>query len=223
MKPLQILLYPIFLQCLQFTEDTFWQGIFHNLAYGKTPEGTYISNNMIICKQKNKNFQYRINPLDNPEEVYTILYNFYSNKLNILSSNELVKKKLEFENYTVNFNTTYPTWNSIRRKNIQDTLIENFVIEIRTKYNLSLKQMRSLHTLISIGRMLKVIQTKDIQYENGKILSINGIEFANKRIIFDKEMYNSSVEVSNTNEEKIYYLSDLWEKFIANIQKLIQS
>ena len=37
------IVYPGFIECLQFTEDIFWENIFEDLAYGKTPYGTYIS------------------------------------------------------------------------------------------------------------------------------------------------------------------------------------
>ena len=54
------LLYPIFLECCQYTSDIFWENIFEDLAYGKTPYGTYVSKNFLICNNKKKNFSYKI-------------------------------------------------------------------------------------------------------------------------------------------------------------------
>ena len=54
------IIYPIFLNCCQFTNDPFWQNIFEELAYGKTSYGIYISKNFICCNQKRKEFSYKI-------------------------------------------------------------------------------------------------------------------------------------------------------------------
>ena len=54
------LLYPIFLECSQHADDTFWENIFEDLAYGKAPYGTYISKDFLCCGYKKKEFSYKI-------------------------------------------------------------------------------------------------------------------------------------------------------------------
>ena len=54
------IVYPIFLECCQYTEDTFWESIFTDLAYGKPPYGTYISKGFLCCTHKKKDFSYKI-------------------------------------------------------------------------------------------------------------------------------------------------------------------
>ena len=54
------IVYPIFLECVESIEDTFWKNTFEDLAYGKSPHGTYISNDFLICKSKDKEFNYKI-------------------------------------------------------------------------------------------------------------------------------------------------------------------
>ena len=31
------IIYPVFLECCEFSSDTFWANVFEDLAYGKTP------------------------------------------------------------------------------------------------------------------------------------------------------------------------------------------
>jgi len=50
------IVYPIFLECCQHADNMFWENIFEKLAYGKTPYGTYISNNFLCCGYKDKKF-----------------------------------------------------------------------------------------------------------------------------------------------------------------------
>ena len=73
------IVYPIFIECLQFTEDIFWENIFEDLAYGKTPYGTYISKDFLCCKYKKKDFSYKIERKD-PKILYEEVYNLLANK-----------------------------------------------------------------------------------------------------------------------------------------------
>ena len=41
------IVYPVFLECCEFSVDSFWENIFEDLAYGKTPYGTYINKNFL--------------------------------------------------------------------------------------------------------------------------------------------------------------------------------
>ena len=36
------LVYPIFLKCCEISDDDFWKYVFEELAYGRSPYGTYI-------------------------------------------------------------------------------------------------------------------------------------------------------------------------------------
>ena len=58
------LVYPIFLNCCQYTDDIFWEDIFADLAFGKPPLGTYISKDFLCCSLKQKEFNYKIENKD---------------------------------------------------------------------------------------------------------------------------------------------------------------
>ena len=72
------IIYPIFLECSQFITDKFWENIFEDLAYGKSPYGTYISKGSLTCKYKDKEFIYKLEKKD-PKILYTEIYLLLTN------------------------------------------------------------------------------------------------------------------------------------------------
>ena len=69
--------------------------IFEDLAYGKTPYGTYITKNFFCCSYKSKEISYRIEKKD-PLILYTDLYNLLTKNLGILSRKDKLKKHIDF-------------------------------------------------------------------------------------------------------------------------------
>lgn len=214
------ILYPIFLECCELIEDTFWKNIFEDLAYGKCPYGTYISKDFFCCKYKKKEFSYKIEKKD-PQQLYDDIYEILVKKLGLLSHKDKLQKKIDFTTLENELKEQRKNWASIRKKNIKDNLFENYVIEMKIKYSLTLKQSKYLLSIITIGMIFKIFTTKDIEYANGYIQNINGISFKNKEIILERDIYDFP---ENTNhciwiEKKL--LSDLWEKYLENLRKLI--
>ena len=54
------ILYPIFLECYNHSDDIYWQNIFEDLSYGISPYGTYFSKDYLCCNYKKKEFSYKI-------------------------------------------------------------------------------------------------------------------------------------------------------------------
>ena len=164
------IIYPNFIECVQFTDDIFWKTVFIDLAYGKTPYGTYISKDFLCCGYKNKEFSYKIEKKD-PEKIYTEVYSLLLNKLGLLSQKEKLKKRSDFNIMEDDMKEVNQKWVNIRKKNTKDLLIEKYVIDMKNKYFLSLKQTRYLLSIIFIAMIFKNITSKDIYFENGKIIS----------------------------------------------------
>ena len=83
------IVYPVFLECCEFATDSFWDNVFEDLAYGKTPYGTYINKNFLCCSYKNKEFSYKIERKE-PIELYTDIYDLLTKKLGIMSHKEKI-------------------------------------------------------------------------------------------------------------------------------------
>ena len=136
------IIYPIFLECCQFANDRFWINVFEDLAYGKYPYGTYISKDFLCCNYKDKEFSYKIER-KNPEILYNDVYSLLAKKLGLLSHKDKIKKKIDFYNIH-NDNKENKTWGSIRKKNIKDLLLENYVIDMKKIYSLTITQTKYL-------------------------------------------------------------------------------
>jgi hypothetical protein len=214
------IIYPIFLECCQFTNDIFWENIFEDLAYGKTPYGTFISKDFICCNYKDKEFSYKIEK-KNPEQLYNDIYLLLAKKLGLLSQRDKLKKKIDFYNIEEEIKEGRKNWSSIRKKNIKDLLIENYVIDMKNKYLLSIKQSKYLLSIIFIAMVFKVITVKDIHYENGKIEHIDGIELKKKQINVKRDIYNVETQINNCILIESNLMSDNWEKYINSLKKLI--
>lgn len=213
------IIYPIFLECCQFSSDTFWENIFEDLAYGKTPYGTYISKDFLCCSYKNKEFSYKIERKD-PERMYNEVYGLLSKKLGILSTREKAMKRVDFHKIEDQIKEGRRNWNSIRKKNVKDLLIENFVISMKNRHNLSIKQTRYLLSIIFIAMVFKVITSKDIDYRDGKIHNIEGIDFVNKNVVLRKNVYNIDISFAPYIVMDKKLMSDNWDKYLEKLRKI---
>lgn len=214
------IIYPIFLECCEFSEDTFWKNVFEDLSYGKCPYGTYITKDFFCCNYKNKEFSYKIEKKD-PEILYNDIYELLSKKLGLLSHKDKIKKKIDFSILENEIKENRKNWSNIRKKNIKDLLIENYVIEMKKTYSLSIKQSRELLSIIFIAMVFKVITIKDIEYSDGVIKNINGISFKNKEIIVDRDIYDFDINITPYIIVDKKSMSDNWEKYLDILRKLI--
>lgn len=122
------ILYPIFLEVSQLSKDIFWIYLFENLAYGITPFGTYIDNNIIYCRIKGKQFNFNFNNKTSIN-IFKLLKKLLQDKLKLTSEIDYYSKKKKFDNLLKS--QKYANWKEIKKKNIRDILIENYVIEIK--------------------------------------------------------------------------------------------
>jgi hypothetical protein len=214
------IIYPVFLECLQFTNDFFWENIFEDLAYGKTPYGTYINKDFLCCNYKDKEFSYKIEKKE-PEQLYNDILFLLGKKLGILSLKDKNNKQIDFKNIENELKECRKNWSNIRKKNIKDLLIERYVLNMKDKYLLTFKQAQELLSHIFIGLVFKVISVKDIKYSDGVITSIEGITFENKKINMEKNIYDNEIEfrkciIIDKNE-----MSENWYKYISNLKKIV--
>jgi len=214
------IIYPIFLECCEFSEDTFWKNVFEDLSYGKYPYGTYITKDFFCCNYKNKEFSYKIERKD-PKILYNDIYELLSKKLGLLSHKDKIKKKIDFSILEEEIKENRKNWSNIRKKNIKDLLIENYVIEMKKKYELTVKQARELLSIIFIGMVFKVITVKDIEYSDGVIKNINGISFDKKEIILDRDIYDFELNLTTYIIVDKKSMSDNWEKYLELLRKFL--
>jgi hypothetical protein len=211
--------YPVFLNASQYAGDTFWKYIFEDLAYGRTPYGTYITKDFICCNYKGKEFSYKIDTTKTGEQLYNELYSILFNKFGLLSMEDKQVLRSKFEktrDSTSLINST--SWAGIKKKNIKQLMIENFVITAKKKYVLSQSHTKKLLSYIIIGLIFKTIENDDIDFCDGKIVTIKGFEFEKNNFVKPTNLFvfDSNTAQSANSKKK---LSDMWEKYLVNFKK----
>ena len=211
------IIYPIFIECLNFCENKFWLSIFEDLAYGKSPHGTFIHKNFFCCNYKGKEFSYKIEEIE-PKNIYSDIFNLLTKRLKILSEEDRKNQILDFIKIENEMNEQkYDKWSSIKKKSTKDSLIENFIIEKKKIYDLSEKQVKTLQKQINLGLIFKTISHKDIILKNGRIEKINDLDFFKKDFKFNRDLIKSE-ELENNIEQfnDFYKLSDIYKKIFFN-------
>jgi len=213
------IIYPMFLECSDCCTDNYWKNIFEELAYGQTPYGTYISKGFFCCNYKNKEFSYKIEKKDKVrlyEDICALC-----KKIGLLSHNDKIQKKIDFRNVENDIKGEREKWCNIRKKNLKDFLIENYVIRMKKQHNLDVNQSKYLNYVIFLSMIFKIINMKDIEYEDGQITDIKGISFANKQIILENDLFHyDNRKCILIDDHK--FMSESWEKYLTVLKKKCQ-
>ena len=92
---------------------------------------------------------------------------------------------------------------------------------MKNKYSLSIAQSRYLLSIIFVAMIFKVISNKDIEYENGIIHNIKGIDFIKRQIIVEKDLYNLEVSFAPDIVLDKNLMSDSWEKYLKDLKRTV--
>ena len=166
-----------------------------------------------------KEFSYKIEK-KNAEVIYSEIYELLTKKLGLLSYREKIKKKKIFTDLENSFLGTRKKWSDIKKKNMKELLIELYVTRMKNKYLLSSKQAKYLISIILIALVFKVITSNSIDYNNGRINSIEGIDFAKKQVIIKSNLYSLEVNFAPHIFVDKKTMSENWEKFLENLRKI---
>ena len=212
------IIYPVFLECCKFAKDKFWENVFEDLAYGKTPYGAYISKEYLCCSYKDREFSYKIKRKD-PLVLYNDVYALLSDKLSMSSGQEKHKKRLDFYESENRIKELRKEWSNIRKKSVKDLLIECYVSDMKNKYKLSVSQARYLFSFIFIGLIFKVITSDDIKYSDGKIQNIDGIKLGDGEVNVERNLVDAELNLCAETPEDKKSMSDGWKKYIKTLSK----
>ena len=93
---------------------------------------------------------------------------------------------------------------------------------MRTKYSLSIKQARYLLSTILIAMVFKVITVNDIDYSDGRINKIDGINFAKKQVIITRNLWNMNLNFTSSIFVDKKFMANNWEKYLEKLRKIAQ-
>jgi hypothetical protein len=224
MSKKKILQFPILLECCQLTQDKFWQSVFEDLAYGIGPHGTYISNSMLCCNFKRKSFMYDLRN-KNAHTLFTEISELLKLKLELKSEMDRKIDNTNIQDALEKIKSHNTTWNSIKKKNIKELIINMFVSNMKQTYSLNNKQTTELLTYINMAIVFKTLSSDDIHYENGQIIKIKGIKFDQHIVIYEKSLYNSvdnSKICKSDFTSKKKSLNEDWDKYLKEMGKLVK-
>jgi hypothetical protein len=180
----------------------------------------YIHKDFLVCNYKDKAFSYKL-LAKNPEELFSDIYKLFKNKLQMFSRDDILQKQDEIDG--LNKKIVYNSWGDIKRKNIKDTLIENFVLDMKNKYSITYKHTRDLLNIINIGLIFKYITYKDIIMAEGKITDISCISFDSDSIFkYTRDIFvHSDIKPSPPIVFKTdTSISKEWDRYVSFYKKL---
>lgn len=220
-------LYPILLECAKLTRDEFWVQFYQDLATGKSAKGIFISHGVIQSSNNKRNgFAYSITDKA-PEVIVPELHNLITSHTSICSRKDTVKRKAfikdlkeELEEYKDG------KWTSIKRKNLRAMLLVNYAISLQKAYDLSWDATIAAYRTIVTAFETKTHNSKDVDYDNGKIQSIDDIDISEdgKYIVnMRAESYAEEDDQSDTIQPTgPGLLRGLWEPYLATWVKLLK-
>jgi len=207
-----MVLFPIFLECKEWTLDPHWESILTNCANGIFPKGMKIGKDCFIVNKDT--FPIVADSLEN----FKTLMNIFKNKLSLSPKKNTKPEILDIYN---KLQQEYDKeWRFIKIKKIKQDLLLKFVVECKQKYNLSLDKTKKLLALVNIALLIKTLDSDDISYSDGKIHSIKGLIFENNDFVFNEEYdgYQLASErlVSGAGLDKISQVLDRYIKDYKN-------
>ena len=101
-------------------------------------------------------------------------------------------------------------------------MYEKYVIDMKRKYSLSVKQCKYLLSIILLSIMFKTITSKDIVYKDDKIQNIAGVEFVQGKVIVKRPLCipNSEViaETPELDENTMKTMAENWQRYLKTLR-----
>ena len=211
--------YPIFEECLQFTIDPYWRCVFADFIKGKFPRGMGVGKDIIYLKRGTKTA--RVVLTQQPMQLFQNIVFELQNVLELKSHFDRCRnqKDLEAARKEIDMILQLP-WTKIRKKKFKEDIILSFVEEIKLRYRLRFSEMQQLLRTINSSMTFHVLESKDVQYQQGKIVSIDGLYWdSNNREFYTREGCNFP---KPTTKAKLSHINpyDSWSTFVEKEVKL---
>jgi len=213
------IIYPIFIKVSQLCKDAFWMYLYDDLAYGVCPYGSYIDTNTmsIISRLKGKQFNFVFVNQD-PQYIYITLTELFSSKLNLYSKVEFLHQRAEFNTF---LNLSYNAWKDIKKTNIKNILLQNFILRLKKQYHFTISQSKKILSIVNMAFLFKLITPTDIVYDSEKcvITDICGLDFNHILERSIKIPIKPTVQTNQNSSIRKNGIQDVWAKFNVVSQK----
>lgn len=226
-KTSPIILNPLFEECANLTTDPYWTSIFHQAALGKFPRGFLYKDVYLTYKRGAKITRLEIPTV--PVEALSACISFFTKTAGLMSTADQERARQEFEERMADTLSIHSCrWDQIKKK-VRDILIGTFVQEVAESLKLSENEENQLSTTIHLGFFLGYFQNKHVNYENGRIRSIGGLNQDPQTKIFSidpsfvpkvakSSKSKSQCKPDDHPKDKQSFLF-LWLKFLEKFEK----
>lgn len=173
-KAQPVILHPVFEECAELTADTYWKSIFHKAALGKLQRGFMFKDGYLTHKRGTKFTSLEV-PSSTVEAVAACI-GFFTKSAGLMSPADQERNRLEYDQRmlkTLSIHTC--RWDQIKKR-VRDILINAYIQDLITSYSLNETQAKEVSTLIHLGFFLGHFQRKSVEYAEGRILSIGGLQ-----------------------------------------------
>jgi hypothetical protein len=217
-------LYENIYACREFTEDQYWKDMIWSCSCNKFPKGVSYNNikNTVYVRPDypNKRTEMLALPVDDPETCFEVLMHIFKNLLNLRSDEDIKFSRIDIENARKDNEIDLDCeWKKLKPRSVKTQILINFSVEKVKSLNLEninddMNLSNILYRLIQLGIQFKQISGEDIEYNNGVISSIKGINYNSKTQNF--ELTNKQGYISHTankiNHNQLDKSMDKWIK-----------
>lgn len=164
------IIYPIFYKMTEYATDDGWREIFHNAAHGILPNGfKYLSGKLIYQQDSNK-AKYKLHICGDANKAALECKKFMR-RHKIRTDQELAEDQKKLDKRKKR------GWASIRNEYLQHEYLYNYTDELREKYKLDANEVMDLRHLIFLENLTGNINAKNIEFNNGYISNILGLDW----------------------------------------------
>lgn len=180
------ILYPVFKDAENIVSEQFWKTLLNMAAYGKFQKNIHMKGNVLIFKNKSKNFSQEID-FTNVEIAANQFISFMNTKAGIFSPDEIEKHNQDFRESRMVMPTELNSWSQVRRKVQRDKMIFEFIERFSDEISpLNSQQEKQMEDTIRMGILAEYFNSSTIIVTKSNIERIEGLIFENGHFSIDQ-------------------------------------
>jgi hypothetical protein len=208
------LIFPFFLKCAELCKDDFWKQVLEDMSYGKPPKNILVYDKNLVLNVGKKKESFSFENLGEKEFIEKVIP-FLQNNISLYSCNDVKKRQAIIEQLKKEKEKIKKSkWTQIRKSNPKKIFLLRFVHEKKQEFDLSWNTSTKLYNEL-FDVLFKQGMSKKVDFEDGKIISVEGLDFYDKSYSFLK--LDEQTNKSNKSSKKI----TKWEAYVKSHLKSV--
>lgn len=208
------LIFPFFLKCTEQCKDDFWKQVLEDMAYGKPPKNILVYDKNLVLNIGKKKESFCFENLNEKQFIDQVIP-FLQNNISLYSSTDVKKRQSIIEHMKKEKEKIKKSkWTQIRKNNPKKIFLLRFVHEKKQEFDLSWSTCTKLYKEL-FDVLFNQGMSKRVDFEDGKIVSVEGLEFFDKTYSFQK--LDEQINKSNKTSKKL----SKWEAYTKSHLKSI--